>query len=264
MTATRSIAVAQTVPVRGGVGANLRQHVSLAQVAAEEGAQVLVFPELSLTGYELDLAGGLAFSPDDPRLTPVVEAASSHSMTLIVGAPVRTESGLHIGALIISADRTVQLYTKHYLGAFSASASCDGVVPPAEATVFLPGKLNPLVRFGGNTAAVAVCSDTGRPSHPREAAARGAGAYFASMFVIPSELERETANLREAAQRHALTVAFANYGGPSGGLASGGRSAIWSDRGELLAQLEVAGGGVAIATEGPAGWRAKAIMLGGS
>lgn len=50
---TRSIAAAQTIPVRGDVDANLKQHVRLVRAAAAEQAQVLVFPELSLTGYEL-------------------------------------------------------------------------------------------------------------------------------------------------------------------------------------------------------------------
>lgn len=263
MTRARSIAAAQTIPIRGHVNANVEQHVRLVQVAAEEQAQVLVFPELSLTGYELDLANDLAFSQSDPRLAPLVEVASSYSMTLIVGAPARIGSRLHIGAFIVSPDRTVELYTKHHLGAFSASASCDGIVPPAEATVFHPGNRNPLIRFGGNTAAVAVCADTGRPSHPQEAADRGARTYLASMFIIPSEFERETSNLRAYAVQHSMTVALANYGGPSGGLASAGGSAIWSERGELLAQLEAIGTGVAVAVENHAGWRAKTVMLGG-
>jgi len=117
MTRARSIAVAQTIPMRGDVNANLEQHVRLVHVAAEEQAEVLVFPELSLTGYELDLANDLAFSESDPRLASLVEMASSFSMTLIVGAPVRIRSRLHIGAFIISPDRTVGLYTKHHLGA---------------------------------------------------------------------------------------------------------------------------------------------------
>ena len=260
----RAIAAAQTVPVRGDVGANVERHLRLVPVAAEERAEVLVFPELSLTGYEIDLAAGLAFSPADPRLAPLVEAASSHSMTLIAGAPVRLASGIHIGAFIISPDRTVGLYTKHRLGAFTASASCDGVVPPAEATVFQPGTLNPLVRLGGDTAAVAVCADIGQPSHPRQAAERGARTYLASMFVIPSEFEQETARLETYAVQHSMSVAFANYGGPSGGLRSAGRSTIWSEAGELLVRLEPVGAGVAVAVETPAGWRGRAIMLGGA
>ena len=107
--------------MQGDVDANVEQHLRLAHVAAEERAQVLVFPELSLTGYELDLADALAFSQSDARLAPLVDAASSYTMTLIVGAPVRIASRLHIGAFILFPDRTVGLYTKHHLGAFSTS-----------------------------------------------------------------------------------------------------------------------------------------------
>ena len=258
----RSMAVAQTVPVRGDVGANIEQHVRLVHAAADEQAQLLVFPELSLTGYELDLATALAFAPSDPRLDPLVDASSSCSMSLIVGAPVRIQSRLHIGAFIVSADRTVDLYTKQHLGAFAATAARDGIVPPAEATVFEPGDLNPLVRFGSSIAAVAVCADAGRPAHPRVAAGRGAKTYLASMFVIPSEFDRETANLRAYATHHSMVVAFANYGGSSGGLASAGRSAIGSEKAELLVQLDDAGIGIAVAVESHAGWRARGVMLG--
>ena len=48
--ARRSLAAAQTVPVRGDVAANLDEHIRLARAAAEREVRVLVFPELSLTG----------------------------------------------------------------------------------------------------------------------------------------------------------------------------------------------------------------------
>ena len=74
-------------------------------------------------------------------------------------------------------------------------------------------------------------------------------------------LERKTAALREYAARHAMTVVFANYGGPSGGLESGGRSAIWSETGKTLAQLDGIGEGLVIASRGEDGWRASATAL---
>lgn len=262
MTVARSIAAAQTIPRRGDVDANVEGHIRLVHVAAEERAQVLVFPELSLTGYELDLASDLAFSENDPRLDPLIALASSYCMTLIVGAPVRLGPWLHIGAFIVSPDRTVDLYTKRHLGAFPASASSDGIVPPTEGSVFHPGDRNPLVRFGGNIAAVAVCADTNQSSHPKDAADRGARSYLASMFFAPPELEKESARLGAFAVRHSIAVAMANYGGPTGGLASGGGSAIWSEKGEMLAQLDGIGSGLAIARESEAGWSAKAVMLG--
>lgn len=232
------------MPVRGDVEANLAEHVRLARVAAERGAEVVVFPELSLTGYELELARELAFEEHDPRLAPL----TGLDLTIIAGAPVRIGDRLHIGAFILSPDGGVALYTKQRLGAFSAAARVDGVVPPAEATVFHAGEANPLIVTGGHTAAVAVCADIGDPSHARAAAERGADTYLASMFVIPSEFEREAAALRSYAVRHSMAVVFANYGGPSGGLAAAGRSSIWSGTGELLARLDAAGSGVAVAT----------------
>ena len=258
--APRAIGVAQTVPVRGDVDANVEQHLRLIRIAAEERARILVFPELSLTGYELALAAALAFEQADARLAPLLDAASSSSITLIVGAPARLESRLHIGAFIVYPTGATELYTKHHLGAFGPGARRDGTVPSAEATVFQPGNRDPLVRFGEEVGAVAVCADVG-PSHSRQAAARGARTYLASMFVIPSEHERETATLRAAATEHGMTVAFANYGGPSGGLAAAGGSAIWSGTGALLGRLGPIGAGVAIATEERGGWSVRTVML---
>jgi predicted amidohydrolase len=257
-----SIAVAQTCPVKGDVNANLDEHLRLTELAASQGAQVIVFPELSLTGYEMGLAGELAFSENDPRLARLADAASSHSTTLIVGAPVRIEARLHIGAFVLHHDRTTTLYTKHHLGAFAESARCDGTVPPAEATVFHPGDRNPLVRFAGNIAAVAICADIGRPSHPQQAVARGARTYLASMFVIPSDFEGDAAKLSGYARQYSVTVALANFGSPTGGLAAAGRSSIWSETGELLARLNPSGSGVAVATRTSNGWRAKTFMVG--
>jgi predicted amidohydrolase len=256
-----SLGAAQTTPVRGDVAANVAQHIRLVRVAARAHVRVLVFPELSLTGYELDLADDLAFSHDDARLLPLLDAASSRRTTLIVGAPVRIASQLYIGAFIIFPDRTVDVYTKHHLGAFSPSDNPNGSVPPPEASVFRPGTQNPLVSLGDHQAAVAVCADCNRPSHARQAADLGAKAYLAGAFTIPIHLETMIDNLRTYAVRHSMAVVFANYGGTTGGLAAAGRSAIWSDTGEPLAELEAIGAGVAIAIREPERCRVQTVMI---
>lgn len=255
----RRLAAAQTVPIRGDVDANIEEHIRLVHVAAEAGANVVVFPELSLTGYELDLADELAFSEVDQRLDPLVELAASRRLTLIVGAPVRIESRLYIGAFILTADGAIDLYTKQHLGAFAPSDSPDGSVPPAEATVFQPGDRDPLVMIGGALAAVAVCADVSRPSHAKAAAERGATTYLASMFVIPSDLEKDLTSLRTYAERHSMAIVFSNYGGPSGGLPSAGRSAVWSAQG--VVRLAAAGSGVAVAIERDGDWSMKTLKL---
>jgi len=254
-----SLAVAQTCPRAGDVDANLEQHVRLAHLAADEGARLVVFPELSLSGYEIPLAGQLAFSEHDARLDPLVRAAASRSLTLIVGAPIGIGSRLHIGAFILFPDGNISLYTKHRLGAFTEEARRDGTVPPAESTVFVPGDRDPLIPIGDRTAAVAICADIGQALHPKLAAERGAQIYLASMFVIPSEFDSDAARLRAYATEYSMVVALANFGSASGGLAAAGRSSIWSAAGALLIQLGSSGAGVAVAIEHPDGWRTAAI-----
>jgi predicted amidohydrolase/GNAT superfamily N-acetyltransferase len=256
-----SLAVAQTCPVAGDVDANLQQHVRLANLAADEGARLVAFPELSLTGYEIPLAERLAFSEDDARLDPLLDTAASRSLTLIAGAPVAIGSRLHVGAFILFPDGRVSLYTKHRLGAFTEDARCDGTVPPSESTVFAPGDRDPLVPIAGRTAAVAICADIGQALHPKLAAERGAQVYVASMFVIPSEFGGDAARLRAYAAQYSMVVALANFGSPSGGLAAAGRSSIWSATGELLIQLGSSSAGVAVAIEHPDGWRTATNLL---
>jgi predicted amidohydrolase len=262
MALLRSIAVAQTCPIKGDVNANVDEHLRLAEIAALEGAQVVLFPELSLTGYEIELANELAFSEHDSRLAPLAHVASSRSITIIVGAPLRVEAQLHIAAFVLGPDRTSTFYTKQRLGAWGEGARRDGNPPPAEVTVFQPGDHNPLVRFGDNTAAVAICADVGTPSHPQQAANRGARTYLASMFVIRSDFEGDSAKLCLYAAQHSMAVALANFGCPTGGLTAAGRSSIWSQDGDLLSQLSSRGAGIAVATETPNGWCAKGIMCG--
>jgi len=81
------------------------------------------------------------------------------------------------------------------------------------------------------------------------------------MFVIPSDFEDEMSKLRRYAVQHRMTTAFANFGGPSGRLRSAGRSAIWSETGDLLVQLEVNGSGIAVVEETEHSRRSRAIMV---
>ena len=62
------IAVAQIPSEKGNVGKNIDDHVEVINLASKCGVSLVVFPELSLTGYELELADSLALTIDDERL----------------------------------------------------------------------------------------------------------------------------------------------------------------------------------------------------
>jgi predicted amidohydrolase len=203
----------------------------------------------------------LAFTPDDLRLAPLQSASREYGLTLIVGAPARIGSKCHIGAFILRSDGAIEIYTKRRLGAFSESARVDGRVPPAEATVFDAGDLDPLIRIGDYVGALAICADVGSAAHPQHAADRGATLYLAGMFVIPSEFDGEDQNLRGHATRHRMAVAAANFGCASGGLASAGRSTIWSESGDVIVRLDSSGSSVGVASRNQRGWRGTKRML---
>jgi len=80
---TVRIALAQMAPRLGGLDENLGRHLDLIADARGQGANLIVFPELGLTGYLLqDLAGEVAMHLDDPRLSRLAQATSDLSAVI--------------------------------------------------------------------------------------------------------------------------------------------------------------------------------------
>ncbi len=76
------IALAQVAPRLGALDANLERHLGLIDEARDRGTDLVVFPELGLTGYQLqDLASEVAMRLDDPRLATL--AASTTGLSAI-------------------------------------------------------------------------------------------------------------------------------------------------------------------------------------
>jgi predicted amidohydrolase len=78
---TVRVALAQMAPALGQLDVNLARHHELIKEARSKGADLVVFPELGLTGYQLqDLAAEVAIRLDDPRLADLAAAASDMSV----------------------------------------------------------------------------------------------------------------------------------------------------------------------------------------
>jgi len=112
-----TLAVAQINTRLGDVRANLEKHLRLAQEARQSGVDLLVFPELSLTGYVLqDLAAAVALrpTPDDPIFQQLLQA--SQQLDLTVGFV--EEDHRHrffIASAYLSGGRVVHVHHKVYL-----------------------------------------------------------------------------------------------------------------------------------------------------
>jgi predicted amidohydrolase len=216
------------------VAANVLTHAATVRSAA---ARVVVFPELSLTGYELDAP---AITVDDPRLAPLLEACAETGSLALVGAPVRGEAGReHIAMLAVDGTGATVAYLKMWLGG-------------AEPDRFSPGREPAVLEVDGWRLGLAICRDTGVPGHASDTAALGIDAYVAAVLESAEDAAVPGERARRIAADHRVWVAVASFAGSTGGgyARAAGCSGIWTSDGVVIAQAGPETGAVARATLG--------------
>jgi predicted amidohydrolase len=211
------VAVAQPPCVPHDVAANARAHAAAVRSA---GARVVVFPELSLTGYELDAA---AVDPGDERLAPLIEACAETGTIALAGAPVAEGRASYIAVLAVDRAGASVAYRKMWLG-------------DEEAVRFTPGPEPARIVVDGWRLGLAVCKDTGVPGHAADTAALGIDAYLAGTVKHADEAELQHERARRIAVEHRVWVAVASFAGATGGGydETAGRSGIWAPDGGLI------------------------------
>ncbi|UFH50588.1 carbon-nitrogen hydrolase family protein [Pseudomonas sp. KNUC1026] len=244
------IAAARTRAVARDLAANLQAHVRLMHKAHALGVRLLVFPELSLTGYEPEAAAALALDQEDEALRPLRELAERCEMVCIVGAPLRTPGAGKpvIAAWIFGLPGGPQVYGKQHLH-------------PGEERFFSAGQGGAGFTVGELPVALAVCADFSHASHPAAAAAQGAGLYAVSALVSEGGYGHDSELLAGYARQHRMPVLLANHGGESGGWHCAGRSALWDAEGRCVS--EVPGPGEALLPVEISGglWRALPVVV---
>jgi predicted amidohydrolase len=227
-----SIAVAQPLCVPYDVAVNAVTHAATVRSA---GVRVVVFPELSLTGYELDAP---AIRVEDPRLVPIVEACAEAGSLALVGAPVHGEAGRsHIAMMAVEGTGVTVAYHKLWLST-------------TESKRFTPGSKPAVLDVDGWRLGLAICKDTGIPQHASDTAALGIDAYIAATLKSAEEAALQDERARRVATDHQVWVAVASFAGSTGGgyAHAAGRSSIWTSGGVVVAQAGPETGAIARAT----------------
>ncbi|MBV7565600.1 carbon-nitrogen hydrolase family protein [Pseudomonas sp. PDM27] len=245
-----TIAAAQSISIAGDLAGNIARHQRFIAAAAEQGVQLLVFPELSLTGYERGLAAELAIVPDAAILQPLRDVARAVGVTAVVGMPIRLPDNpsVLIGALVLGAGGSLGVYSKQHLH-------------PGEEVAFAPGAGGEPLTIGTDTIALAVCADFSHASHAAAAACQGAGVYAAGVLITENGYVADTALLQGYAAEHSMVVLMANHGGATGGWASAGRSAIWASDGLLIAAASGTGSQMVVARRNSEGWSGEVVTV---
>lgn len=239
-----TIAGAQSTSTPGDVASNVRKHCELIARAHVAGVHILVFPELSLSGYELAQLEACAVLPDDACLEPIRRSARAMDMTVVVGAPLANAAGLPaIAALTFFPDGGHSVYCKQYLHPGEDQYVGAGIRGGTRHSLY------------GEVLAQAICADTSHIAHARAAANLGASLYLAGVLVSETGYATDARNLQRYAGQFQMGVLMANHGSPSGGYKAAGKSAFWASGGELIAAAPGAGDGLLIVSKESGVWR---------
>lgn len=107
--------IAQTYPIFGNWKANLEKHYHFTDIAIKNGAGLIIFPEMALTGYYLrDMVPNLSIGPDFSMLSPLLEM--SKEIDIVTSFPERTSDfTYHIASIFLHRGKIAHLHRKVYL-----------------------------------------------------------------------------------------------------------------------------------------------------
>jgi predicted amidohydrolase len=218
------VAIAQIEAIKGNIEKNIENHVKWIKQAIHLHADMVVFPELSLTGYEPDLAESLATNQNDTRLDEMQSLSDTYMITIGVGLPTRKERNVFVSMIIFQPHKERITYSKQYLY-------------PPEKPFFSAGK-NPLVlNVETEIVSPAICYEASNKAHWEYASQNHATIYMASVLSSTGGIDAELKKLSDIARHKTMVTCMANYVGKSGGYECAGKSSVWNEKGELIAQL---------------------------
>jgi predicted amidohydrolase len=238
-----NVAAAQYGARPGDLRANISHHLDFIHRAAAEQIDLLIFPELSLTGYDLEQAASLALPFTDSLLCPLQEAAIAHQMTIIVGMPLRKGKAVATGFV-------------SFLPEGSRVACCR----PRRSDIAGQENTAPLVSHHHRSIAISLNAASDEETGPHSAANSGADLYATGRFVNEISYQHDEMYLQRWAHKYRLPVLLANHAFSCGQYRTAGRSACWDAYGQLVVRADH-GELLTIGRRDEKGWHGEVIPL---
>ena len=219
------IAVAQTRPIKGDISANITAHKKLISLAISYKADTIFFPELSITGYEPELANEIATNHDDKKFDDLQEISNKNKITIGVGMPTKNKSGIKISMLIFQPGTPRQTYSKQQLHA-------------DELPYFVNGEKQIILTVGNKKIAPAICYESLQTGHSEIAHQLGAEIYVACVAKSQNGIDKALAHYPAVAKKFSMPVLMSNCVGYCDNFQSVGKTSVWTKKGNLVGQLD--------------------------
>lgn len=242
-----SYTVAQIKSIRQDYKQNIEKHMEYVKLAAQQKSKIIIFPEMSLTGYERELAGAQYFTKDDLRLECFKKASLDYNIIIVVGAPLLLDDHLYIASWIFIPTKEPQIYIKKYLHSgeelyFQSSTQYD-----------------PALKLSDGQFSFAICYDIERDEHIESVKNKKSNFYAASIFYTKNGIQSGLDRLQHISKENSLAVLMSNYVGECWGLDAGGCSSIWSHNGELIISADSYSECLVVAEKSDNVWKGKII-----
>jgi NAD+ synthase (glutamine-hydrolysing) len=235
-----SVSIGQIDARVGDLRRNLDHHLEVAEKARQGGAAIVVFPELSLTGYTLrDIAWEVAVNPfKDDLLSPLRDA--SRGITIVFGmVESGADHGIYNAGVVLEEGRIRHVHRKIYPPTYGMFEEGRYFSRGNEVAAF-DLKLG---RFG-----LLICEDLWHLSLPYLLACDGAETII-SLTASPSRVGSESADLDTARVNHeqhrayarllSSYIVFSNRVGYEDGVNFWGGSAVVEPGGSMVATAKL-------------------------
>ena len=219
------ICLTQTNPIKGDIETNIARHKKFIELAVSNAADIIIFPELSLTGYEPSLAKELATDANDIRLNDFQIITDTHQISIGVGLPTKSNAGICISMIFFQPNKPRQVYSKKYLHA-------------DEEPFFVSGANISGIKIKEKNLALAICYELSVPQHSEDAFKNGAEIYIASVAKTATGVEKAFKTLSDTASKYSMTTLMSNSVGLCEDGLCAGQSAVWNNKGVLITQLD--------------------------
>jgi predicted amidohydrolase len=164
------VALAQVDSVLGQTDANIKRAAATVDDAVDRGADLVVFPELTTSGYSLgNVAQSQAMAVDDPRLAGL--ATRARGAGVLIGFPEDVVRGIHVynSAAYLQGDAILHCHRKLYLPTYDVFE---------ERKHFSPGQHMRAYDTPHGRMATLICNDAWQPQLPFLAIQDGAQVLF--------------------------------------------------------------------------------------